>query len=149
MFGNDRMETTSTAVMSILRRNDIEKSTWRTDRYFVNFDSRIHVEISRSNRRHNFRVDSSFKIEKISTNFPRRISKSNRWQIDEDVPLGPANKWDRFKNYFLEKLLLASVLSALGNFLILSGKPDWLSLFLFMYWSCSPQFYLRKGGFRR
>ena len=82
------MEKASTEVMSIWRRNNVKKSTWRTHRYFVDFESRIHVEISMSNRRHNFHVDSSFKIYVISTNFPRGISTSNRWQIDEDVSIG-------------------------------------------------------------
>ena len=87
MLANDRLETASTAVASIRRRNDIEKSTWRTHRYFVDFESRIHVEIPMSNRCHNFHVDSPFKIDKISTNFPRGISTSNRWRIDEGVSL--------------------------------------------------------------
>ena len=88
MLENDRMETASTEVTSIGRRNDIEKSTWRTHRYFVDFESRIHVEISTSNRCHNFHVDWLFKINVISTNFPRGISTSNRWRIDEDVSNG-------------------------------------------------------------
>ena len=88
MLGNDRMETASTAVTSIRSRSDIEKSTWRTHQYFVDFESRFHVEISTSNRCHNFHVDSPFKIDEISTNFPRGISTSNRWRIDEDVCIG-------------------------------------------------------------
>ena len=44
MLENDRMETAIKAVTSIQRRNDIEKSTWRSHRYFVNFESQIHVE---------------------------------------------------------------------------------------------------------
>ena len=44
MLGNDRMETASTEIMSIRRRNDIKKSTLRTHQYFVNFESRIYVE---------------------------------------------------------------------------------------------------------
>ena len=82
------METASIEVTSILRRNDIEKHTWRTHWYFIDFESRIHVEISTSNRCHNFHVDSPFKIDVISTNFPRGISTSNRWQIDEDGSIG-------------------------------------------------------------
>ena len=39
------------------------------------------------------------------------------------------------------------MLSALENFVTFSGKPDWLSPFLLMHWSCSQHFYLRKGGF--
>ena len=75
---NDRMETASSAVTSIRRRNNKEKSTWRTHRYFVAFESRIHVEIFMSNRWHNFHIDSPFKVNEISTNNLRRISTSNR-----------------------------------------------------------------------
>ena len=71
MLENDRMEKSSTEVTSIWRRNDINKSTWRTHRYFVDFESRIDGEISTSNRCHNFHVESPFKIDVISTNFPR------------------------------------------------------------------------------
>ena len=88
MLGNDTMETASTEVTSIRRRNNVEKSTWKTHRYFVDFESRIHVEISKSNRCHNFHVDSPFKIDLISTNFPRGISTSNRWRINKDVYIG-------------------------------------------------------------
>ena len=88
MLGNDRMEITSTEVTSIRRQNKIEKSTWRTHRYFVDFERRIHVEMSTSNRFHNFHLDSPFKIDVISTNFPREISTSNRWRIEEDVSIG-------------------------------------------------------------
>ena len=84
MLENDRIETASTEVMSIRRQNDIEKS----HRYFVDFERRIYVEIFTSNRCHNFQVDSTFKIDVISTDFPRRISTSNRWEIDEDVSIG-------------------------------------------------------------
>ena len=38
MLENDRTETASKAVTSIRRRNDIEKSSWRTHRYFVDFE---------------------------------------------------------------------------------------------------------------
>ena len=57
MLGNHRMETANTEVPSIPGRNDIEKSTRKTHRYFVDFESRIHVEIFTSNRCHNFPVD--------------------------------------------------------------------------------------------
>ena len=57
------METASTEATSIQRRNDIEKSTWKTNRYFVDFESRIHVDISTSNRCHNFHMDSPLKID--------------------------------------------------------------------------------------
>ena len=32
--------------------------------------------------------DLPFKIDIISTNFPRGILTSNRWRIDEGVPIG-------------------------------------------------------------
>ena len=88
MLENDRMETASTEVTSIRRRSDSEKSTWRTHQYFVDFESRIHVEISTSNRCHNFHVDSPFQIDVISTNFPRGILTSNRWRVDKGVSIG-------------------------------------------------------------
>ena len=88
MLENDRMERASTRVTSIWLRNNIEKSTWRTHQCFVNFESRIHVEISMSNGCHNFHVGLSFKIDVISTNFPSGISTSNRWRIKEDVSIG-------------------------------------------------------------
>ena len=79
MLGDDRIETASTEVTSIRHRNDVEKSTWRTHQYFVDFESRIHVETSTSNQCHNSHVDSPFRIDVIFTNFPRGISTSNRW----------------------------------------------------------------------
>ena len=88
MLGNNTMETTSTEVTSIRHRNNVEKSNWRIRRYFVDFESRIHVETSTSNRCHNFQVDSNFKIYVISTNFPRGILTSNRWRIDWDESIG-------------------------------------------------------------
>ena len=88
MSGNDTMETASTEVTSIRRRNDIEKSSWRTLRYFVDFESRIHDEISTSNQCHDFHEDLPFKIDVISTNFPCGISKSNRSRIDQDASIG-------------------------------------------------------------
>ena len=42
----------------------------------------------------------------------------------------PANKWDLFKNYFLEKLLLKSVLSALEKCVAFSGKPNWFPQYI-------------------
>ena len=72
-----------------LRLVDLEAtSMWRTHRYFVDFESRIHVEISKSNRCYNLHVESPFKIDLISTNFSRGIPMLNRWRIDEDVSIG-------------------------------------------------------------
>ena len=81
------MKTASTEVMSIKRRNDLEKCTWKTHKYFADFQSRIHVEIFTSNRCHNFHVDSPFKIDEIPMNFLRVISTSNRWLANKDVPI--------------------------------------------------------------
>ena len=99
MLGNDAMETATTEVMSNRRRNDIEKSNWRTHQYFVSFKSWFHVEISTSNWCHNFYVDSLFKIDVISKNFPRANWKSNRWRIDEEVSIG----FDIQCNVFIRK----------------------------------------------
>ena len=87
MLGNNTMKTANIEVTLIRCRNDVEKSTWRTHRYFFDFESRIRVEISTSNQCHNFHVDSPFKIDVTSTNFPREISTSNRWRIDENVSI--------------------------------------------------------------
>ena len=54
MLETDRMETVSTEVMLIRRGSDIEKSTWRTHRYFIDFSSRIHVR--------NFLVESVLSV---------------------------------------------------------------------------------------
>ena len=92
------METARTEVTSIRRR--------RTYQYFVAFDSRIHVESSTSNRCRNFHVDLPFKIDENSTNFPRGISTSKQWQIDEDVSIGKKMfgrnqlKSLKYKNFF-------------------------------------------------
>ena len=88
MIENERTETASTAILSIPLQNDTEKSTWRSQRYLVDFQSRIHVEISTLNRCHNFHLDLPFKIDEILANFPRGISTSNRRRIDEDVSIG-------------------------------------------------------------
>ena len=88
MFENDRKETASKAVTLIGHQIDIEKSAWKTHRYFVDFERRIHVEISMSNQCNKFHMDSPFKIDEISTNFPRGSSMSNQWRIDKDVSIG-------------------------------------------------------------
>ena len=88
MLENNTTETASTEVTSIRRRKNVKKSMWKTHRYFVYFESRTHVEISTSNRCHNFQVDSPFKIDVISTNFPRGISTSNRCEMTRMCPLG-------------------------------------------------------------
>ena len=40
--------------MSIRHRKDIEKPTWKTHQYFVEFENRINFEISTLNRCYNF-----------------------------------------------------------------------------------------------
>ena len=46
MFKSDRKETASKAFTLIQYWNDIEKPTSKTHQYFVDFESRIHVQIS-------------------------------------------------------------------------------------------------------
>ena len=106
MLGNNTMETASTEIMPIRRRNNVEKPKWKTHRYFVDFESQIHVQISTSNRCHNFHVDSLFRIDVILTNFPRGISTLNRFRIDEDVSIGflvkvPAEKMTLLKYFWI------------------------------------------------
>ena len=88
MLEKDTMESTSTEITSIRRRNDIEKSMRRIHRYFTDFESGIHVETSTSSRCHNFHVDPPFKIDVISMKILRRISMLNRWRIEKDVSIG-------------------------------------------------------------
>ena len=47
MLEKDTMETASTEVTSIRRRNDIEKSTWRSNRYLVDFESKSTSKLPR------------------------------------------------------------------------------------------------------
>ena len=82
------METASTKVTSVWRLKDIEKLTWKTHRYSVDFESQIHLKISTLNGCPTFHVDLPFKIDAISTNFPRGISTPNCWKIDKDVSIG-------------------------------------------------------------
>ena len=69
-----------------LRRFDVETTQKNPHGELIDISSILKVE-STSNRCHNFHVDSPFKIDVISTNFPRGISTSNRWRIDEDVSI--------------------------------------------------------------
>ena len=78
----------SLEVMSIQHRNDIEKSTWRTHQYFIDFESRIDMELSTSNRCHLFQVDSTFINDEVSTNFRRGISMSSDGKSTKLCPLG-------------------------------------------------------------
>ena len=52
---------------SIQRRN----STWKVLGNYVNFERRIHVEITTSIRRGYFEVDLTFKIDEMSVSSPR------------------------------------------------------------------------------
>ena len=90
MLGNDRMETATTT------SKPHRKSTWKTHRCFVDCESRMHVEISTSNRCHNFHVDLPDKLVGNLTNFPRGIWTSNGWWIHKDVSIGKLyGKWRR------------------------------------------------------
>ena len=66
----------------------IEKYTWRTHRYFVNFESWIDVELFTSNRCHSLHVDLPFLVHEISTDCQCGFSLSNQQRIDEDVSIG-------------------------------------------------------------
>ena len=141
------METASTDVMSIWRRNDIEKSTWRTHRYFVDFESRIHVDISTSNCCHNFHVDSPFKIDVISTNFPRGISTSNRWWIDEDVSIGLVLYWilNKASSNITLNLLNMGIMIMTGIFILWSCIQNiwWASVNMTLIWNMNTKAYLK------
>ena len=50
------------------------KSTWKVRRNYINFETRIHVEIKTSIRRGSLNVDSTFKIDEISMSSPRGVS---------------------------------------------------------------------------
>ena len=54
---------------SIRRRN----STWKVRGYYIDFESRINVEIMTSIRRGYFDVDSTFKIDKMLMSSPREF----------------------------------------------------------------------------
>ena len=81
-------QTNNLEATSIRHRNDIEKFTCGTHRYFIDFESRIDMELSTPNRCHLFHVDLPFIIDEILTNFRRGISMSNRWRIGDDVSIG-------------------------------------------------------------
>ena len=87
MFKNDRRGTASKSVTSVRHRIDIVKYMRRTHRHFVDFQSRIHIEISTSNRCHNFHVNSPFILDEISTNFPRGISRCVHVWLEELIKL--------------------------------------------------------------
>ena len=81
-------QAASLEVTLIPHRNDIEKNMWRTHQHFTDFESRINVELSMSNRCHSFQLDSPFIIGEISTDFQRGILMLNRWRVDKDVSIG-------------------------------------------------------------
>ena len=60
----------------------IEKYTWRTHRYFVNFESWIDVELFTSNRCHSLHVDLPFLVHEISTDCQCGFSLSNQQRMD-------------------------------------------------------------------
>ena len=51
----------------------LQNSTWHVCRDFINFETRLHVEIATSIRPGNFNVDLTFKIDEISKSFARTI----------------------------------------------------------------------------
>ena len=128
------METASTEVTSMQRRSDIEKFTWRTYQYFVDFESRINVETSTSNRCHNSHVDSILKVDVVSTNFSRGNSTPNRWRIDEDESIGDVWKCRKIRSSpqscSIKKLKSQQIIWARVSFLaILLKKRFWHKCF--------------------
>ena len=96
-------------VKSIQHRNEIENNTWEIHRYFIDFESRIDIELSTSNQCQCFNLDSPFIIDEISTNTQCGISMSNRWRIDVNVPTGPRSgcvpaykPWKLFSNFVID-----------------------------------------------
>ena len=65
-----------------------EKKTWKSHRYFIDFESLISIELSTSNWCLCFDLDLRFIIDEMLTNFICRIFMSNRWRIDKNVSDG-------------------------------------------------------------
>ena len=65
-----------------------EKKTWKSHRYFIDFESSISIELSTSNWCLCFDLDLRFIIDEMLTNFLCRIFMSNRWRIDKNVSDG-------------------------------------------------------------
>ena len=90
--GNVKVE----AEFSVTSRNKIRgyvkstlkqhrKKTWKSHRYFIDFESGIDIVLSTSNRCGFFDVNSTFIIDEPSATFRCGISMSNRWRINEIV----------------------------------------------------------------
>ena len=80
------METASTQVTSIQRRNDIEKSTWK----LIEISSILKVESTwKFPRRIDVIISTWIHLSK-SMKFRQTVEMSNRWRIDEDVFIGCA-----------------------------------------------------------
>lgn len=70
----------------------VDSTSWRTGRCSIDFESRIGVELSTSNKCHPFHNDWSFIINEIPMSFCRKLSMPNRQQIDEDVSIECMNR---------------------------------------------------------
>ena len=104
MFENDRKELASKEVTSIWHRNGMEKSTWKADRYFVDFESRIHVEISTSNRCHSFTYQNRWNLDEVSTqNFDTELM-ANRQRCVHWVDIWILQK--SLKLYIFDQILM-------------------------------------------
>ena len=136
------METASTKVTLIRRRNGIEKSTCRTHRYFIDFESRNYVEISTLNRCHNFHMDLSFNIHEISANCPYGILTSNWWWIDIDVSIGMYLSWN-IKSVSVLKWFLKmfhDIFNRVGD--TKTCISEWFSIDYFPFWK-KPQIFFQ------
>ena len=70
--------------MSIPHQSDIEKTTWKTHRYFIDFESQINNELTTLNQLHLFHEDWPFIIDEISTDFQSGLTNQERfvhWDI--------------------------------------------------------------------
>ena len=117
-----------------------KKTAWRTHQYFIDFESRIDIQLSTSNRCHSFHVHSHFLIDEISMNFWCRNSISNRCQIDKNVSIGSKTSqyqilqisfsYNCYMQFFLWYLLLLVNIFCPKNSTIHSRKTsitqDWL-----------------------
>ena len=141
MFENDRKETTSKAVTSIRHWNYIEKSMRKTQQNFVDFESRIHIEISMSNRCYNFHVDSPFKIGKSRRTFYVELRCRTDGESTKMCPFGfnfvkefldgneiaESTFWERLRTLEIEAEILNNPWKK-GNFFFLPKKNSFTSV---------------------
>ena len=67
--------------------------------------------------------------------------------VDKCINFHDGGRYHIETGFYMISASVVKELSALENFETFSGKSDWQNPFL--YWSCSPHIYLRKGDFLR